>query len=124
MTTHDHLFCFGYQNPVLAAAQRDHGWDGEASSCFIVRAESAEAALAWGKEVVEKLIHQMFTEAKWDGDPPSWKEARFGHWVEDDEEELEDLDPASVPALSEGEMPDLSAPPWCPWWDKLRGHSA
>lgn len=123
MSTQDHVFCFGYQNPVLAAAERDQGWDGEASSLFIVRSESAESALAWGCEVVEKLVHRMFSEEGWEGAPPSWKASQFGHWIEDDEEELEDIDTASVPMLNEGEMPDLAVEPWRAWWDQLRGHT-
>jgi hypothetical protein len=101
------LYCFGYEAPVQWTANQEHGWDDESSDVFWVTADTAEDALAWGREVSEKMVHEFFARSGWDEkDIPSWKQAGYAHWIEDapgPEFTPELLD--SLIDVKQGEMP-------------------
>ena len=77
------LYRFGYEAPVQWQANQQHGWDDESSSAFWVVAETADDALAWGREVSEALVKEFFQRSGWAGEIPSWKESGYANWIED-----------------------------------------
>ncbi|MGE0547463.1 MAG: hypothetical protein AB7O24_07010 [Kofleriaceae bacterium] len=69
-----HLFCFGYQT----AAQFNSGSGDENSQGVLIEAPTESDALAWGREVAEAYVQQLFPGI------PSWKASMFAHWIETD----------------------------------------
>lgn len=103
-----YLFRFGYCTPSQWAANEAHGGEDESSSAFFVEADSPEAALAWGAEVAEAFVQSLFSSSGWTAGAPSWKEARFAHWLEESPEDAfppEQL--RTLPVVKAGELPDL-----------------
>lgn len=104
-----YLFRFGYCTPAQWLGNEAHGWDDESSSAFFVIADSPEAALAWGTEVAEAFAHHLFRAAAWAGPIPSWKEARFAHWIEESPERVFSFDVLEhLPVVRAGELPDFN----------------
>ena len=101
-----YLYRFGFSSPEQWAANEKHGWDDEDSEALFVVAESSEEALAWGQEVSEEFQRRMFRDAGWKEPLPSWKDARFACWIEEEPERqfpVEILE--RLPAVRVGEMP-------------------
>lgn len=77
-----YIFRFGYCTPLQWKGNEANGWDDEASSAFIVVADSEEAALKMGAEAAEVAVAAMFVRDGWPSPTPSWKAADFAHWLE------------------------------------------
>jgi len=75
--TNKYLYIFGYQTPEqMGLAAEDRNAE-ESSEAIFIEAESAEQALAWGREISEKYVRQLFGNQ-----PVDWKSMNFAHWVE------------------------------------------
>jgi len=60
----------------MAQASGDENVE-ESSEAIFIEAESADQALAWGREISERFVRELF------GDKPvDWKSMNFTHWVE------------------------------------------
>ncbi len=104
-----YLFRFGYCTPAQWALNETQGWDDESSFAFYVVADTSECALSWGREISEAFLQYLFASANWQSEIPSWKSARFAHWIEEFPEtvfSLEDLN--NLPEVGYGQMPDFS----------------
>jgi hypothetical protein len=77
------MYRFGYESPVEWQQNREYGSDFESSSAFWVEADSADDALAWGREVSEALVRELFMRSGWVSEIPSWKASAFAHWIEE-----------------------------------------
>lgn len=100
------LYRFGYETPTQWKANEERGWDDESSSAFWVEADTADEALAWGRDVTEAMVRELFSRSGWRGDVPSWKEAGYAQWIEKtpaDDFTADDL--ASLLVINQGEMP-------------------
>jgi hypothetical protein len=101
--TNKYLYIFGYQTPEqLAHAAEDEHAD-ESSEAIFIEAESAEQALAWGREISEEYVRLLFRE-----DVIDWKSKNFAHWVESDpqaEYPQDILD--NIPVVPYGQHPDF-----------------
>lgn len=95
-----YLYGFGFETPRQWVLNRQHGWDDEDSALIIIRAESADAAYAWGREVAEASVRRLFERAH-ARELPSWKELEYADSIE---EAPADVD---APELVVGEMPPL-----------------
>jgi hypothetical protein len=102
------LFCFGFCTPEQLAANDLYGGDDESSECFFVTADSRESALLWGCEVAEAFWRYLFKGASSGRDAPSWREARFAFWLEEDPESAFPGELLRLPLVKDGEMPDFS----------------
>src|SRR5215813_6864278 len=81
------LFMFGFETPGEHARNEANGWDDESSWAVWISANSSDAALAWGRQIAEEFVRQLFEQA---GVPPrSWMADGFAHWISDDASELE-----------------------------------
>jgi hypothetical protein len=101
------LFRFGYCTPIQWRANDEHGWDDESSGAFFVEAETIDSAESWGCEVVEAFCKQLFTQSRWPGKIPSWRESEFAFWIESEPELLPELYLEKLPTTISGQMPDL-----------------
>ena len=92
---------FGYETPQQRSLNELHGWDDEDSAEIIVRADTAEAARSWGREVAAASVRYLFEQA---GVPetPTWREAAYAEWVS--EASAHD----TGPEVAVGEFPDLA----------------
>src|SRR5262249_367682 len=96
---------FGYQTPQQQArASLDEGVE-EASEATFIEAESAEQALAWGREISEEFVRRLFGSRVVD-----WKSNNFVHWVEAEpqSEYPEDI-LQSLPVVAYGQHPDFKS---------------
>jgi hypothetical protein len=102
-----YLFRFGYCTPEQWDANEAHGWDDESSSAIYIVAASEDEALAWGREVANRFVGNLFS-ASGKALTTSWVEAGFAHWIDDApmssfrEEQLRQLLVVRV-----GELPDF-----------------
>jgi len=110
----EYLYIFGYEAPVQRLANDKHGWDDEASYAFFIEAETTEQALLWGREVSEEFFRYVYQKSGWDGPLPSWKEDRYGYWIEDDPETIAQARQGGSPRIAVGEIPDFSKCPRIP----------
>jgi len=103
--TNKYLYIFGYQTPEqLAGAAKDEHAE-EASEALFIEAQSAERALAWGREISEEYVHRLF-----EGQAVDWKSMHFAHWVENEPQTEYPIDIlASLPVVSDGQYPDFQA---------------
>ncbi|MCP4545393.1 MAG: hypothetical protein GY835_02865 [bacterium] len=104
-----YLYRFGFCTPGQWLLNEAHGWDDESSYAFFVVADTSESALSWGREISEAFIEYLFASANWQYEIPSWKTARFAHWIEEFPEavfSLEDLN--KLPVVGDGQIPDFS----------------
>ena len=107
------LFRFGYCTPEQWTANEKHGWDDESSGAFFVHAESEQSALDWGNAVADAFVARQFELAGWTA-PPSWKQAQFANWIEENPEEVfSGADLGALPRVEVGEMPSLDG--WRPF---------
>jgi hypothetical protein len=103
--THRYLYIFGYQTPEQQA-RTGIGEDAEeASEATFIEAESAEQALAWGREISEEFVRRLFGTQVVD-----WKSNNFVHWVEAEPqtEYPEDI-LQSLPVVACGQHPDFKS---------------
>ncbi len=54
------LFRFGYETPLQLRDNDALGWDDEESGALFIRADSASEALAWGAEVAERFVRELY----------------------------------------------------------------
>lgn len=64
------LYLFGYESPVEWQQNSEHGSDFESSDAFWVVADNETEALAWGSEVAEMMVRELFIHCGWRGDIP------------------------------------------------------
>lgn len=70
------LYIFSYQTPQQAAVPNQACPDESCHALFI-EAESADKALAWGRQISDEFVKRLFS-----GEGPRWSEQDFAHWVE------------------------------------------
>lgn len=110
------LFVFGYCTPQQWSNNERHGWNDEDSYAFFVEAKNAEAALAWGRVVVEAYARHLFQREQWPQPIPSWQAASFAHWIEHEPfNRFSGLALEMLPIVLDGEMPDFES------WPKAQG---
>ncbi|HZZ86686.1 MAG TPA: hypothetical protein VFE30_19325 [Anaeromyxobacteraceae bacterium] len=103
-TVQEHLYVFGYEDPIEAKSNDTHGTDFESSLCFKILAETEEEALRWGQELSESFVKKLF------GDPAkSWKAERFANWIEHEPDALLQEAAQRMPPVRVGEHPDFEA---------------
>jgi hypothetical protein len=107
----EYLYIFGFEGPLQRLQNERHGWDHEDSYAFFVLAESPEEALEWGREVSEAFCRYIYQESGWAQALPSWKDDGYGHWIEEDPEEIALARKWGCPRIAEGEMPDFATWP-------------
>jgi len=92
-----YAYGFGFETPRQRVLNLKHGWDDEDSALIIIRAESADVAYAWGREIAEVCVRRLFERA---GDEQySWKALDFADSVEEASSDL------VAPEVELGEMP-------------------
>lgn len=94
------VYGFGFETPEQWVANRQHGWDDEDSATIIIRAENADAALAWGREIAAASVRRLFDQAHAQ-DLPSWQEEQYADWIEEATPESRGVE------VNVGEMPPL-----------------
>jgi hypothetical protein len=92
---------FGFETPEQWAANRQHGWDDEDSATVIIRAENADAARAWGREIAAASVRRLFERAHAQ-ELPSWLEEQYADWIEEATPESGGVE------VIVGEMPELN----------------
>lgn len=75
------LYSFGYETPKQWKANEEHEWDDESSGALWIEADDEESAIEWGAEISEASVRRLL-ESSGEGDIPSWKGARFAHWID------------------------------------------
>ena len=95
------LYVFGYETPEQAKSNSAHGWDDEDSEAVFIEAESAIAALEWGRQISERFIRQLYHT-----DDVSWWQSSFAHWIaERPEDEYTPEALSTLPHVRHGEHP-------------------
>lgn len=99
-----YLYIFAYQTPEQRHAVAAHGPAEESSAAVFIEADSAEEALAWGREISEAFLRHLLH------DPVvSWKGLNFAHWVENDPRQEYPADIlARLPVVPRGSFPDFA----------------
>jgi hypothetical protein len=103
--SNNYLYIFGYQTPdqMSPAAKEEH--TEEASEAIFIEAESAEQALAWGREISQEYVRRLFGSK-----PVDWKSMDFAHWVEPEPQKEYPKDILeSLPVVTYGKYPDFQA---------------
>jgi len=96
------LYRFGYETPRQWKANEEHEWDDESSGALWIEADDEESAIEWGAEISEASVRRLFESSGWEGDIPSWKGARFAHWI-DNPLNFSANDLAGLPVVRYGE---------------------
>lgn len=95
------LYVFGYETPEQAKANAAHGWDDEDSEAVFIEADSADAALDWGRQISEQFIRQLYRI-----DDAGWWRTSFAHWIaERPESEFTAEALSTIPHVRHGEHP-------------------
>ena len=98
-----YLYIFGYQTPQQVAQAENDNEAEEASEAVFIEAESAEQALAWGREISEEFVRRLFGDQAVD-----WKSKNFAHWVEVEPQSEYPKDIlAALPVVPCGQHPDF-----------------
>jgi hypothetical protein len=101
--TNKYLYIFGYQTPEQLARAAEDEHTEEASEAVFIEAESAEQALAWGRQISEEYVRSLFGDLVID-----WKSKNFAHWVEEDPQNEYPKDILeNIPVVSYGQHPDF-----------------
>lgn len=96
-------FGFGFETPQQRTSNRLHGWDDEDSAIIIIRAETADDARAWGREIAHESVRRLFEQASAE-ELPNWKDEQFA-------ESIEEAAPDDVGVeVAVGEMPPIDWP--------------
>ena len=96
-----YLYIFGYESPEQLAANDNNGWDDENSLSVFVEAESESEALAWGREISENFIKELFQDPS-----RSWKSMSYAHEIEKDPASIYSSDEiVSMPVVKVGQLP-------------------
>lgn len=102
----EYLYIFGYETPKQAKANAAHGWDDENSEAVFIEAESAEAALDWGRQISERFIRQIYG-----CEDAGWWRTSFAHGIaERPESEFSPDALSSIPHVRCGEYPSFKDP--------------
>jgi hypothetical protein len=128
-----YLYIFGYRTPaqtasaseaaVISAAPNPQcresnakavgssapsGHCEEPSEALFIETDSAEQALAWGREVSEAFLKTLY-----DDQAISWKALNFAHWIEPNPKlEYPAVTLSGLPLVPVGKLPDFK--PWLP----------
>lgn len=100
----EYVFRFGYCTPAQWEANRKHGWDDECSGAFVVDADNSDRAYEWGLDVAEAYVRWQFERAGWN-EIPSWKEAAFASWIDEDFTSEFSSELSALPRVKVGEIP-------------------
>lgn len=106
------MFRFGFMAPGELEGLLTHGWDGGSSHALIIVATSPEEAEAWGCDVAEWFVKELFEREAWKGEMPSWKVDAYPYWLEEDIGELKAI-------IASGHTPVIEAgryPAWSEIW--------
>jgi hypothetical protein len=99
------LFVFGYETPAQHRNNAARGWDDEDSHAVFIEASDRDSAVAWGREIAERLVNDL-----WNGSGPSWKDGSFAHWIEAKADVVDRARQTGVARVSVGEFPARQAP--------------
>ena len=101
--TNKYLYIFGYRTPEqMALASTDENAE-ESSEAVFIHAQSQDQALAWGREISDKYIRQLFGDGLVD-----WKSMNFAHWVESEpQREYPAAILEKLPVVAYGSFPDF-----------------
>ncbi|MEO8380643.1 MAG: hypothetical protein ABI779_13340 [Acidobacteriota bacterium] len=91
---------FGFETPKQWIANRQYGWDDEDSAIIMIRAENADAARAWGREIADASVRRLFEHAHAQ-ELPNWQEEQYADWIEEAAPESDGVE------VVVGELPDL-----------------
>lgn len=95
-----YLFVFCYRTP-RQAPECGPEVPEESSEAVFIQAASPEEALAWGREIAEAFVANLFPDGS-----PSWGKSDFSHWVESEpEKEYPAAILANLPVVSVGNHP-------------------
>jgi hypothetical protein len=97
------LYIFGYRTPEQQERFTRFGHDDEDSAAVFIEADSANDALAWGREISEEFIRHLFA------DPTvSWQHMRYAHWIDAHPEEAYSAEAlATILHVRHGQHPAL-----------------
>lgn len=98
-----HLFIFGFESPHEFRINSTQNTDFESSRAILIRADTEEAALAWGRTIAEQYVNWLFSRDQTKG--YSWDAAVYSHWLEPDR--LEKARSLGVPSIEAGEIPNF-----------------
>lgn len=79
------LFRFGYETAQQHRENHAHGWDDEDCGAVFIRADSESEALAWGAEVAERFVRELYQRSNC-AERFSWREAGYACWIEVNDE--------------------------------------
>ena len=101
------MFSFGFETPAQHRNNTAHGWDDEDARSVFIEADSADDALAWGREIAENFVRSL-----WSSHPEasvSWSAGGFAHWIETDPERVAQARGCDVPLVRVGQYPALTS---------------
>jgi hypothetical protein len=90
-----YLYRFGYQS------RSQIGTDDEDSQCVWITAESADAALSWGRLVSERYVSERWPDC------PSWISSGYAHWIEISDLQAIEWAEKKAPECSVGVFPQF-----------------
>lgn len=99
------LFMFGFETPRQHRMNKAHNLDDEDSHAVFIECSDPEAALTWGREIAESFVQRLWAVDR--GDPSSWKQGQFAHWIESSADEIARARAAGMPCVRIGEHPAL-----------------
>ena len=102
-----YLFTFGFETPTQHRNNAAHGWDDEDIRSVFIETDSADSALAWGREIAERFVQTLWRSR--DEAPASWLAGNFSHWIETDADTVATAHASGVPCVRVGEHPAFGA---------------
>jgi hypothetical protein len=99
-----YLYGFGFETPHQPSPDSSAGWDQKDSGAVLIEADTAGAALAWGRAVAEAFIKWLY-----DNPDVSWAAGEYADYIEADPTTRFTADQLrNVVAVRAGVMPDLA----------------
>jgi hypothetical protein len=95
-----YAYGFGFETPTQWTLNRKHGWDDEDSAIIIIHADDADAARAWGREIADASVRQLFERAR-APEIPKWKDLQYVDSIEEAGPEHDGVE------VEVGQMPPL-----------------
>lgn len=103
----NYLYIFCYQTPSQASAAAAGEAQEESSQAVFICATSQEEALAWGLEIAERFVKDLFPDGS-----KSWKSGKYAHWIEGSpEEEYPSSVLSDIPVVELGIYPSFKPDP-------------
>ncbi|HNI67631.1 MAG TPA: hypothetical protein PKV55_06325 [Nitrospira sp.] len=97
------LFRFGYETPQQRRDNDAQGWDDEDCGDLFIRADSESETLAWGAEVAERFVHELYQCSNC-AEHFSWREAGYACWIAVDDKIVAKA--SGIPEVGLGEYPE------------------